>query len=62
MHRALPGPAEIFTSGEVRFAVDTYGLGIVLFYMVQGHGPFTGLAPFQVGAASCLSRGMDGAT
>lgn len=41
-------PPEIFTCGEIRFAVDVYALGVVVFWMCKGEGPYTGLAPFQV--------------
>lgn len=48
----LPMPqfalAEMFTSGEVRFAVDIYSLGIVIYWLVAGRGPYVGLPPFQV--------------
>lgn len=39
---------EIFVSGEIRFAVDIYALGIMVYWMCKGEGPFTGMAPFQV--------------
>ncbi|KAL4430886.1 hypothetical protein ABPG75_006142 [Micractinium tetrahymenae] len=41
-------PPEIFTVGQVRFAVDIYSLGIALFWMCTGESPYAGLAPFQV--------------
>ncbi|PRW58290.1 Mitogen-activated kinase kinase kinase 13-A [Chlorella sorokiniana] len=41
-------PPEMFTSGEVRFAVDIYSLGIVIYWLVAGEGPYAGLPPYQV--------------
>lgn len=42
----------MFTSGEVRFAVDIYSLGIVIYWLVAGRGPYVGLPPFQVRCAA----------